>query len=447
MGDKPKRSWYSILMVVITLRLVLNASISLRAAPKAAREIFSQFPSVKNQEIPSHKTVSNWLTRLGLYKLNAPKEQGNDWALIVDYSIQAGTTKCLLILGVRLRNLKGKPLRFEDVEVLLIEFHEKSTKDIVCMALEKAQGIVGKVVTVCVDNGPDLRKGVEQFCKKYNVKKVYDAIHKIGTVLKRFLGKDPKWQEFTKAAAEAKKKMQQTPAAHLMPPNQRTKSRFLNIEILTNWAIDALKVINDPAHPERKMLENYCGWLLDYKELIERLMEFNHINKHVRQYIREKGISSNTGAEIDVLLEEALKGMPFNKIACEYAGELIDFFVELSKMVTDDQKLIGSSEIIESLFGKLKYLEGDQHKGGFTSLVLGIAACTGSLEPAIVKEAMEQIKIKDVNKWRETQLGKTFLSKRRKAFERRKGGRRAKCKVEKIKQDSGGIYLGVVVGF
>jgi hypothetical protein len=54
------------------------------------------------------------------------------------------------------------------------------------------------------------------------------------------LGNDPKWQTFIKATAEAKKKMQQTSAAYLMPPNQRTKSRFLNIEILTHWAADVL---------------------------------------------------------------------------------------------------------------------------------------------------------------------------------------------------------------
>jgi hypothetical protein len=45
---------------------------------------------------------------------------------------------------------------------------------------------------------------------------------------------------------------------------------------------------------------------------------------------------------------------------------------------------VGSSEVIESLFGKLKSLEQDQSKEGFTSLILGDAACVGKADADIV---------------------------------------------------------------
>jgi hypothetical protein len=442
MGEKPKRCWYPILMIVMCIRLILKASVSFRAAPKAIHTVFSHFPSVKNQPIPSHKTVGRWLTRLGLYKLNSPKEPGDDWALIVDNSIQAGATKCLLILGARLGKLKGKPLEFADVEVLLMELHENPNKNIVCRSLEKAQEKVGKVAMVCADDGPDLRSGIEMFCKKHGVGRVFDTIHKIGTILKRLLGNNPKWQTFVQAAAEAKKKMQQTPAAHLMPPNQRTKSRFLNIEILTQWAVNALAIISNPCHPDKELLENYCGWLVEYKELVERLKQFDLINKCVRQHIRERGISLNTGEQIEVLLHEAMKGVPLNEMACQYAGELIDFFSEQSKIVPLGHVWIGSSEIIESLFGKLKCLEQNQHKSGFTSLVLAMAACVGSLDPQVVQAAMLKITTKDVEAWTKRQLGTTLLSKRRKAF-----GTGRRYKIKKIKRKFAGTFLDEAVGF
>lgn len=202
MGEKPKRCWYPILMIVIRIRLILQAAISFRAAPKAIYTVFCHFDAVKNQPIPSNKTIGRWLTRVGLYKLNSPKEPGNDWALIVDNSIQAGDKKCLLILGTRLSKLKGKPLEFEDVEALVIELHENTDKDVVCRALEKAQNRVGKVKMVCADDGPDLRGGIELFCKKYRVGRVFDTIHKIGTFLKRILSNDPRWQAFTQSAAD-----------------------------------------------------------------------------------------------------------------------------------------------------------------------------------------------------------------------------------------------------
>jgi hypothetical protein len=443
MGEKPKRCWFPTLMILMSIRLILYASISFRAAPKVIHTIFSEFPSVKNQPVPSHKSIGRWLTRIGLYKLKLPKEHADDWALIIDNSIQIGTKKCLVIIGTRLSKRKWKPLEFADVEVLLIEMHDNTDKNVICRSLEKAQEKVGKVVMICADDGPDLRSGIKLFCKKHKVGRIFDTIHKIGTFLKKTLEKDPKWQAFVSAAAEAKKKMQQTSAAHLAPPSQRTKSRFLNIEILTRWAVDALIALEDPQHSDRELLEKYCGWLFDYKELIECLKQLDLISKHVRKHIRENGLSLTTGQQVEVLLQEAMRSMPFNLNACQYAGRLIDFFREHAKIVPRNQIWIGSSEIIESLFGKLKCLERNHHKGGFTSLVLGMAACVGSLDHSVVHEAIVMTKTKDVEAWTKEQIGKTLLSKRREAF----GGWRKTKKVRKNMQESAGVYLKKAAGF
>lgn len=79
-----------------------------------------------------------------------------------------------------------------------------------------------------------------------------------------------------------------------------------------------------------------------------------------------------------------LRPLGFDLEACEYAGKLIDFVHKQSEIVPIGQVWIGSSEVIESLFGKLKCLEHDQSKGGFTSLVLGVAACVGKLDTNVV---------------------------------------------------------------
>src|SRR3990167_4739687 len=126
MGEKAPRRWYPILMIIMCIKLILQAAISFRAAPKAIHIAFSLFAAVKNQPIPTHKTISRWLTQIGLYKLNCLKELANDWALIVDNSVQAGVHKVLVILGVRLSKLQRKALTFEDMEVLGMEVHERS---------------------------------------------------------------------------------------------------------------------------------------------------------------------------------------------------------------------------------------------------------------------------------------------------------------------------------
>jgi hypothetical protein len=385
---------------------------------------------------------------VGLYKLNCPKEKAKDWALIVDNSVQIGTQKCLVILGVRLSKFQGKALRFEDMEMLGMEFHDQSDAKIVCKALEKAQEKVGAVVMVCADDGTDLRKGVSLFCKKHHVGRVFDVVHKIGTFLKKLLEKDPEWKAFTSAAAEAKKKMQQTQAAHLVPPNQRTKSRFLNIEILVRWGVDVTIALEDPKHPDQQLLEQYCSWICQHTGIITRLKQIDLISQKVRQHIRE-GISSATGDEVETMLESLDLGM----YACQYAGMLIDFLHEQSKVVPVGHVWIGSSEIIESLFGKLKCLERDQSKGGFTSLVLGAAACVGKVDVDVVKAAMQQVKTADVAAWTRGQMGVTLLSKRRHALGswRRKKKKRHCLTVKKfpknIERKFTGNHLKKVMGF
>jgi hypothetical protein len=442
MGEKAPRRWYPCLMIIMCIRLVLQAAISFRAVPKAVHVMLSQFDAVKDQAIPTDKSITRWLTQIGFYKLNSPKEQATDWALIIDNSVQIGTQKCLIILGVRLSKF-NKVLRFEDMDVLAIEVHNESDANAVCQSLERAQKKVGKVAMVCADDGPDLRGGVDLFCKKHGAGRIFDIIHKIGTFLKKILENDCAWKAFTSAAAEAKRKMQQTLAAHLVPPNQRTKSRFLNIEILVRWGVDVLEALETPNHPDKELLEKYCDWVLQHKNLIERLKQLDCISRETRQFVRENGLCSNSGKYLDVMLETVMKSFIFNLETCEYAGKLIDFVTEQSSIVPRGQIWIGSSEIIESLFGKLKSLEGDQSKGGFTSLVLGVAACVGKLDADVVMAAMSQVKIKDIDKWASEAIGTTLLSKRRKAF----GVRRKKKHKRNIKRKLTGIPLDEVIGF
>ena len=37
----------------------------------------------------------------------------------------------------------------------------------------------------------------------------------------------------------------------ILPPNQRTKSHFLKIEILVRWGVDVTVALEDPKHPDR----------------------------------------------------------------------------------------------------------------------------------------------------------------------------------------------------
>jgi hypothetical protein len=81
-----------------------------------------------------------------------------------------------------------------------------------------------------------------------------------------------------------------------------------------------------------------------------------------------------------------------------------------------EEHLLGSSEIIESVFGKLKGLEQDQAKSGFTGLVLSVAAVVSETTREVVQKAMETVPTKKVLEWTRLHLGQSVQAKRKIAF-------------------------------
>lgn len=78
--------------------------------------------------------------------------------------------------------------------------------------------------------------------------------------------------------------------------------------------------------------------------------------------------------------------------------------------------LLGSSEVIESVFGKLKRLEQDQARGGFSGLILSLAAMVSTTTSAVVRQALETVSTKQVLTWCRETLGLSVQAKRKRAF-------------------------------
>src|SRR5262245_65132956 len=71
------------------------------------------------------------------------------------------------------------------------------------------------------------------------------------------------------------------------------------------------------------------------------------------------------------------------------------------------ETLVGSTEVLESSFGKLKRLQGDASAAGFTGLVLALGALTGQTEEAEVRQAMDAVPNKKAEGWIKRTLGAT----------------------------------------
>ena len=97
--------------------------------------------------------------------------------------------------------------------------------------------------------------------------------------------------------------------------------------------------------------------------------------------------------------------------------DLTEFVARQAKPLKPGERIPGTSEVIESGFGKFKTVERDQAKGGFTGLLLALAACVAERTQEVVHEALQKTRTRDVIAWIKTKLGNTVGSKRRIAYQ------------------------------
>ena len=71
-------------------------------------------------------------------------------------------------------------------------------------------------------------------------------------------------------------------------------------------------------------------------------------------------------------LEDLISDKAHTEQTIKVREELLNFVREESSKAKPGERLLGSSEVIESVFGKLKRMERDQSKSGFTGLLLSV---------------------------------------------------------------------------
>ena len=69
------------------------------------------------------------------------------------------------------------------------------------------------------------------------------------------------------------------------------------------------------------------------------------------------------------------------------------------------ERLIGSTEVLESLFGDFKNLQGQQSESGLTGLMLVLGALVSHWTPEEIQEGLDATPWKAVQAWIENHLG------------------------------------------
>ena len=80
----------------MAIKFFIKCGISFRGIEK----IFNFLDNTEEQETPTFTCIRKWLGRIGLYELYREKQYRDDWIFIVDFTLELGKQKALVVLGV-----------------------------------------------------------------------------------------------------------------------------------------------------------------------------------------------------------------------------------------------------------------------------------------------------------------------------------------------------------
>ena len=385
---------------------------------------------------PSANGGQFWLLRLGLYELQRPKELADDWVWLIDHTIQTGNGKCFVVVGVRISAWNARrttvlhddpqaafALEHKDLSFWEIQLMDSSTGEAVRNQLEKLSRRTG-IVPRCIlgDQGADVRNGAELFCEGRETVLVHDIAHAVANAVKRQLQGSSQWQQFLADANQFKTRIRQTPLAFLMPPDLKAKARWMNLEPLIDWSCRVRQFLDDPQTALAKLdqefdlevLESKIGWFRRHYESLADWSTMLTASAQILKYIRNHGYHRQAADNLESLLDDFHDG-PARGMIDEVLA-----FVRIQSSRAGEHRLPASSEVLESLIGKGKQLQG-RNKNGYTKSVLAMAASVVDATCNTIQTAFESVKISDVTTWIESNLGLSLQTQRQRALPRLSG--------------------------
>ena len=366
--------------------------------------------------VPDWTTVRLWIIKLGLYRLQMTKTVASDWAWLVDHSVKLGPEKLFIILGVRLSDVpKGRPLSLKDLQVIDLFPTTESNGTVVHKQLLETSQKTGIIpCQIVTDGGPDLWSGVQNYSQStnYHTKVIYDVKHKTANMLKKRLDNNEVWKSFLSMLKIAQSHIRQTELAPLMCPNQRSKSRYMNLEKLVRWGLNTISVIEekkyDPFSTEDRVNQK-LGWLSAYKQDLEIWNDLLSVAISAEVFLRTHGIYR--GVTTDFVNQ--IDAIKLCEEASAFKDEFVCFLIELEYKSEIGQTLVASTEALEGLIGKVKGLANEQADSGFTKLMLAIPSLLGDIDESEVNEAMECVKVEEVHRWFKEKVGVSIQARRK----------------------------------
>jgi len=151
-------------IVKLCVSLVCGCGLSLRSAIKIVKLINEQF-HLGIKEIPCHNSIRNWIEKSGFFTYCRSELKTSDlpYGEIIDESMQIGSEKLLLSLGVKADKTDETPLMVSDVEILDISVEKNWNGALICNKLKETATAMGRLPDYVIsDNASIMNKGIRE---------------------------------------------------------------------------------------------------------------------------------------------------------------------------------------------------------------------------------------------------------------------------------------------
>ena len=358
---------------VFSIKVYMSCNSGFRGTAR----MFEIMQSFFNTNKMSYNSIRGWVLRLGYGLLHQPVERRDDWVYILDFSIQLGRERCLLILGVTRESLitDGYELTHKQVKVLDIFVKSGFTGEEVQNRLDFVQKKTGTPYQTVSDGGKDIIKGIQLFCEQNSSTiATYEASHMIGVVLKHHLQNNAQWKELQEDLNTLTQEIKQTEMSFLRPVSITKKARWLNIQKQVDWLrnicryedCDDFSLIQTGYK-----IENNAEILETLGSFCENKRQNNKIKKQIDTLIFEEKddvyqwVEQNSDG--NKIPKEDIKLIDAGKQRFDEKFNILDknkkFILELEQIVQVAETIkrtVGKEGLSLDVFQKLEYLQTPQ---------------------------------------------------------------------------------------
>ncbi|WPL15341.1 hypothetical protein Thiowin_00232 [Thiorhodovibrio winogradskyi] len=154
-------------------------------------------------------------------------------------------------------------------------------------------------------------------------------------------------------------------------------------------------------------------WVLAYRDSVPEWTQTSAVSKTIQTVVKTKGLARTTADAVKAALAEL---GPLSPPVEAFQTQMLTHLQGEAAKLPEGATWLGSSDIIESVFGHYKAFTARGPLKEIGKLVLTIPAFLSDLTAPVIRNAMESVRTIDVEHWVETHLGDSMLKRRRQAL-------------------------------